>query len=254
MLRNKKIRTMIFTSLLSMCFITTQAQTAQEIVKKANDKRLGEKSSISVMSMHIKRPTYERSLTFKNWTKGTMYSITLVTGPAKEKGQAFLKRDREMWNWNPKISRMIKLPPSMMSQGWMGSDYTNDDAMNQSSIVEDYTHKLLGEESIEGENCYHIELLPHEEAAVAWGKVIVWISKDEYLLLKMEYYDEDDFLVKTELGRNIKTLSDRVLPTQFEIIPADKPDQRTMVNIESIEFNPPIEDSFFSQQNIKRLR
>ncbi len=245
---------MILTPLLSIAFLTSTAQDAKEIVQKAHDKVQGEKSSHSVMNMVIKRPTYERSLSFKNWSKGTKYAVTLVTAPAREKGQAFLKRDREMWNWNPKISRMIKLPPSMMSQGWMGSDYTNDDALNQSSIVEDYTHKLLGEEKIDGHDCYHIELIPKEDATVAWGKVLMWITKDEYLQIKLEYFDEDGYLVKTELGHNITTMSGRVLPAQFEIIPADKPDQRTIVNIEHIEFNISIEDSFFTQQSIKRVR
>lgn len=231
-----------------------KAQSAKEIVKKADDKLQGEESSISEMTMTIKRPTYERNIAFKNWTKGTLYAMTLVTAPAQEKGQTFLKRDREMWNWNPRISRMIKLPPSMMSQGWMGSDYTNDDALKKSSIVDDYNHTLLGEEEIDGHHCYHIQLIPTEEAAVVWGKVIMWITKDEYLQMKVEYYDEDEFLVKTELAHNITTIGGRILPSQFEIIPADKPDQRTIVHIENMEFNVPINDSFFSQQSMKRIR
>nr|WP_321408263.1 outer membrane lipoprotein-sorting protein [uncultured Carboxylicivirga sp.] len=243
--------------LLSLVIVLSsiaQAQDAKEIVKQADDKMQGEESSISVMSMTIKRPTYERNLTFKNWTKGTQFAMTLVTAPAQEKGQTFLKREREMWNWNPRISRMIKLPPSMMSQGWMGSDYTNDDALKKSSIVEDYHHTLLGSEEIEGNDCYHIQLVPTEEAAVVWGKVIMWVTKDEYIQMKIEYYDEDEFLVKTELAHNITTLGGRVLPSQFEIIPADKPNQRTLMNIENIEFNVPIEDTFFSQQSMKRIR
>jgi len=240
--------------LLVLISTLMQAQDAKEIVKKADDKMQGEESSISVMSMTIKRPTYERNLAFKNWTKGTKYAMTLVTAPAQEKGQIFLKRDREMWNWNPRISRMIKLPPSMMSQGWMGSDYTNDDALKKSSIVEDYNHTLIGNEKIEDQDCYHIQLIPTEEAAVVWGKVIMWITKDEYLQMKVEYYDEDEFLVKTELAHNITTIGGRILPSEFEIIPADKPNQRTIINIESIEFNVPIKDNFFSQQSMKRIR
>ncbi|WP_430810296.1 MULTISPECIES: outer membrane lipoprotein-sorting protein [unclassified Carboxylicivirga] len=237
-----------------MAFIPVSAQDAKAIVKKADEKMEGEESSISVMSMTIKRPTYERNLAFKNWTKGTKLALTLVTSPAQEKGQTFLKRDREMWNWNPRISRMIKLPPSMMSQGWMGSDYTNDDALKKSSIVDDYHHTLLGEEKIDELDCYHIQLIPTEEAAVVWGKVIMWITKDEYLQMKVEYYDEDAFLVKTELAHNITTIGGRVLPSQFEIIPADKPNQRTIINIQRIEFNVPIDDNFFSQQNMKHIR
>lgn len=240
--------------ILSIFCVDSGAQTAKEIVKKADDKRKGETSSITVMSMLIKRPTYERNVAFKSWTKGLEYSITLVTDPVQEKGQTFLKRKKEMWNWNPRISRMIKLPPSMMSQGWMGSDFTNDDLLQESSIVRDYAHSLKGEENLEDHVCYKIELIPTEEAAVVWGKLILWISKDEYIQIKAEYYDEDDYLVKTELAHDIQEMGGRMLPKQFEIIPADKPKQRTIVTIESIQFNVPIEDSFFSQQSMKKLR
>lgn len=232
----------------------TQAQDAKEIIKKADDKRLGEISSITVMSMLIKRPTYERNVAFKSWSKGLEYSMTLVTDPVQEKGQTFLKRKKEMWNWNPRISRMIKLPPSMMSQGWMGSDFTNDDLLQESSIVRDYVHTLRGNENLEGHDCYKIELIPTEEAAVVWGKLILWISQDEYNQMKAEYYDEDDYLVKTEIAHDIQEMGGRMLPKRFEIIPADKPQQRTIVTIESIEFNVLIEDSFFSQQSMKKIR
>ena len=74
-----------------------------------------------------------------------------------------------MWSWNPAISRLIKLPPSMMSQGWMGSDYTNDDILKESSVVNDYTHEIIGEETIDGRLCYKIKMIAKEDAAVVWG-------------------------------------------------------------------------------------
>jgi outer membrane lipoprotein-sorting protein len=229
------------------------AQNATEIVKRADDKMRGEESGIMEMSMQIIRPTWERTLEFKSWGKGTEKSLVLITAPAKEKGQTFLKLDREMWSWNPTISRTIKLPPSMLSQGWMGSDYTNDDLLNQRSIVNDYTHEITGTERIEDRDCYKIELLPKEDAPVVWGKIIFWITKTDDLVLKSEYYDEDEYLVKTELGRNIKNMSGRVIPTEFELIPADEEGQKTVVTIKSIQFNVPIDDSFFSIQNMKRI-
>ncbi len=254
-LKHKHMKNILCTSLLLLATVTAgMAQNAREIVKKSDDKRMGETSSITVMSMLIKRPTYERNLAFKSWSKGTEYAMTLVTDPVQEKGQTFLKRKKEMWNWNPRISRMIKLPPSMMSQGWMGSDFTNDDLLQESSIVRDYSHKILGEETIEGHPAYKIELIPTEEAAVVWGKLILWITKDEYIQMKSEYYDEDAYLVKTELAHDIQEMDGRMLPKRFEIIPADKPQQRTIVTIEKVTFNAPIEDAFFSQQNMKRLR
>lgn len=229
-------------------------QDATEIIRKADEKWNGEKSSESQMTMTIVRPTWERTLEFKNWTKGNDNALTLITAPAKERGQAFLKRGTEMWNWMPSISRMIKLPPSMMADGWMGSDYTNDDILKESSIVVDFSHIIIGEEKVDDMNCWKIELVPNEDAAVVWGKIVKWISKDDYLQMKSEYYDEDGFLVKTELSYDVKEMDGRKIPTRIEIIPADKKNQKTVVVINSMKFNAPIDDAFFSQQNMKRVR
>ncbi len=229
-------------------------QNATEIVKTADEKMRGEESSISVMTMKIIRPTWERMVTFKSWSKGTKHSLVLIMAPAKKKGQSFLKIGNEMWNWNPTINRMIKLPPSMLAQGWMGSDFTNDDLLNESSIVVDYTHKLIGSEKLSDRDCHKIELIPKENAPVVWGKVILWISKSDYLNLKSEYYDEDGYLVKTEIAYDIKTIGGRVIPTKFELIPADKPGNKTILQLDEITFNVPLQDSFFSQQNMKQLR
>lgn len=236
-------------------FITTfiSAQNATEIIKKAHDKERGI-SSQGEMTMTIVRPTWKRTIKFKMWGKGTDYSLTLVTYPAKEKGQTFLKRQNELWSWNPTISRMIKLPPSMMSQGWMGSDYTNDDILKESSMVVDYSHKIVGSETIEGYDCYKIEMVPKSTAKVVWGKLIKWVSKDEYLQLKTVYYDEDGYKVKSEIGKNVKKIGGRLLPTIIEIIPEDDPGKKTIVEMNNIEFDVKIEEAFFSQQNMKRIR
>lgn len=234
--------------------ISAMAQNATEIVKRADDKMRGEKSSYSEMSMKIVRPTWDRTIAFKSWTKGVEYSLVYIQSPAKEKGQTFLKRDREMWSWNPQISRMIKLPTSMLSQGWMGSDFTNDDLLNQRSIVVDYTHKIVSEEIVAKQLCYKIELTPKEDAPVVWGKIFMWISKDHDISMKIEYFDEDDYLMKTELAYELKEFSGRLIPAIMEIIPADEEGNKTIVTITNIKFNQHIEDSFFSQQNMKRVR
>ena len=230
------------------------AQNATEIVKKANEKVQGEESSYSTMTMKIVRPTWDREITFKSWTLGTKYSLVYITAPAKEKGQVFLKRDREMWNWNPSISRMIKLPPSMLSQGWMGSDFTNDDLLNQSSIVVDYSHKIIGSENINNADCYKIELIPHEDAPVVWGKIEMWISKDEYLIMKAMYYDEDEYLVKTEKVNETGVRDGRVIATVMELVPADEEGHKTIITMGDVKFNTKVEQDFFSQQNMKRIR
>jgi len=241
-------------SLLLAVSVGTYSQNATEIVKRADDKMRGEKSSYSEMTMKIVRPSWERSVSFKSWGKGTELSLVYITSPARDKGQSFLKIKREMWSWNPQINRTVKLPASMLSQGWMGSDFTNDDLLNQRSVVVDYTHKIVGEEKVDNVVCFKIELLPKPEAPVVWGKMNLWISKEHDLILKTEYYDEEGYLVKTELAHTLKTMDNRLMPTVYELIPADEQGNKTIVTMDKIQFNIPIEDKFFSIQNMTKIR
>lgn len=231
----------------------SQQPSAKEIIKKANDLMQGQTNE-SYMQMSIVRPTWQRTIAFHTWAKGNEFSLAIITDPAKEKGQTFLKRKNEIWNWVPNIQRMIKLPPSMMSQGWMGSDFTNDDLLKAASIVEDYDHTLLGSEACNGEDCYKIKLVPKANAAIVWGSLIKWVSKKGFFQMKTEFYDEDNQLVKTESASAIKNMGDRDIPTHYEIIPADKPGNKTIVDMQKVIFNKPMDDSFFSQQNMKTVR
>jgi outer membrane lipoprotein-sorting protein len=249
-----KLLIYLFLLLGSMPGLYAQNMTATEIVKKADEKFNGEKSGISTMVMTIVRPSWQRTVEFKSWTMGRENSLTLITAPAKDLGQSFLKRSQEMWSWNPSINRLIKLPPSMMSQGWMGSDYTNDDILKESSIVKDYTHEIIGEEMIMGKSCYKIKMVAKADAAVVWGHQVRWIDKKDLLVLKTELYDEDGYLVRTELGSEIKVMDGRVIPTRLELLPAEEKGNKTIVEIKDIKFNVSIDDDFFSQQNMKRLR
>jgi outer membrane lipoprotein-sorting protein len=234
--------------------LLAQDLTATEIVRKADEKFNGEKSSYSVMSMTIIRPTWQRTIDIKNWSLGRDFALALITGPPKEAGQTFLKRGSEMWSWNPAISRLIKLPPSMMSQGWMGSDYTNDDILRESSVVNDYVHEIVGEEDIDGRLCYKIKMTAKEDAAIVWGKQIRWIDKKDFLVLKAELYDEDGYLVRTETGSDIKVMDGRAVTSRIELVPEEEPENKTVLEIREIKFNIPVEESFFSQQNMKRVR
>ncbi|TAL63165.1 MAG: outer membrane lipoprotein-sorting protein [Bacteroidetes bacterium] len=244
------------TSVLAVNILSLIAQpvSATEIIRKADENFNGEKSSIMVMSMTIIRPTWQRTVEFKNWSMGRDNALTLISSPAKDAGQTFLKKGSEMWSWNPAISRLIKLPPSMMSQGWMGSDYTNDDILKESSAVNDYTHEILGDETIDGRDCYKIKMVAKENAAVIWGHQIRWVDKKDFLVLKTELFDEDGILVRTELGSDIKPMDGRVIQTKIELIPADESGNKTVVLIKEIKFNIAIQESFFSQQNMKQVR
>jgi len=230
-----------------------QDMTAKEIIKKMDDNAFGGKIKAK-MKMTIVRPSWTRSMELKSWADGEDYSLILVTSPAREKGITTLKREKEMWNFQPSIDRTIKMPPSMMMQSWMGSDFKNDDLVRQSSTVNDYTHKNLGKETVAGRECYKVELIPNEDAPVVWGKVVIWVDLKDYLQLKAEFYDEDEELVQTILGEDVKDMGGRTLPAKMVLIPADEEGHKTIMEYLSLEFDAKFEDRFFSTQNMKRVR
>ena len=178
--------------------------SAKEIVQKMEARLRGAKSSQSELKLTITRPSYVQEISLKTWTKGQDYGLVLITAPARDKGTAFLKNKQNLWNWQPKINRAIKLPPSMLAQNWMGSDFSMDDMVRQGSFSEDYTHKLIGSETVEGLDCYSIELKPKTNAAVVWGKIKMYISKKDFIQLKSAFFDEDMELVHTVYGKKSK--------------------------------------------------
>lgn len=240
-------------ALLLLFSLSSIAQDAKEIVKKADDKMQGI-SNYTVMTIKIIRPSWERTMKMRSWSKGNDYSLIIIDEPVKDKGTVFLKREKEIWNWLPSIDKSIKLPPSMMMQNWMGTDFTNDDLVKQSSVVNDYNHKLIGDSTIQKYDCYKIEMLPKEDAAVVWGKIIIFIDKKEYMQMRVEYYDEDGYLINLMNFYDVKEMDDRLIPTRMEMIPAESPDKKTVMIFNSIEFDIDIDENYFTTQNMKRVR
>jgi len=240
-------------SVILLLFSNLSAQDATAIVKKA-DELMRAKSSYTEMTMKIVKPDWSREMSMKVWALEPDYAIIYITEPARDKGTVTLKRKNEVWNWLPTAQKVIKIPPSMMLQSWMGSDFTNDDLVRESSVIKDYTHKLIGEEKVDGYDCYKIQLTPKPEAGVVWGKIITWIAKDSYLQPRTEYYDEDEFLIKKFIGSNLQKMDGRNIFTHWEMIPEDKPGNKTIMDYTKIEFNIKTDESFYSEQNMKRVR
>lgn len=245
----------ILKALFLLCWLPLglYAQTAEDIIREADKKARGI-SSYAVIQIDIIRPTWTRSMEMKSWSKGDKLGLTLISAPSKDKGTVFLKRDKEIWNWIPSIERNVKLPPSIMMQSWMGTDFTNDDLVKQSSLVTDYTHKLIKEETIEGRACYLVELLPKPDAPVVWGKIMMWIDKTEFMQMKVAFYDEDAYLISYMLGKEVKMIGGKMLPTVLEMVPVEEEGHKTVMRYSELEFDLEISDSFFSTQNMKKVR
>lgn len=233
-------------------YVLSQELNAKEVVKRADDNMRG-KTSQAEITIQIVRPAWNREMKVKAWTKGDDYTMILVRMPAKEKGIAFLKREKEVWHWIPAIERTIKLPPSMMSQSWMGTDFTNDDLVKEASSVEDYEHRHIGKEAIQGKDCYKIEMIPKPSAAIVWEKVIVWIDTLDFLQLKTEFYDEDGELINVMHAGDIKKFGSRKVTSRLEMIPTDKTGYKTIIIYDHLEYDAEIPDHFFTTRNMIQL-
>ncbi|MEX2604407.1 MAG: outer membrane lipoprotein-sorting protein [Gracilimonas sp.] len=246
-------KSLLFIMIMVLISSVVVAQDATEIIQKMDNKMRGE-SLEAELSMTIVRPSWDRTVSMKSWSRDTEYSLILITAPARDEGTAYLKRGNEIWNWVPSVGRTIKMPPSMMMQSWMGSDFTNDDLVRESSVVVDYEHELAGEETIEGYECYKIEMTPKPDAPVVWGRVDVWVTKEEYMQLRTEFFDEDGELINVMKGMNVKEFDGRLIPSKMEMIPQDKEGHKTVMEYKSMKFNEGIPESFFSVQNMRRVQ
>jgi outer membrane lipoprotein-sorting protein len=204
------------------------------------------KASESTVEMTIHRPTWERTMRMDAWTRGTSESLIRLTAPAKDAGNGTLKKGHEMWTYNPKVNRVVKLPPALMSQSWMGSDFSNNDLAKSDSIINDYTHTLKGSETHEGHTIYHIESLPKPEAPVVWGLQVLKI-RDDHVIVYQEFFDEDGVSVKRMTAHEIQMMDGRMFPKIWKMQETDKAEQYTQLTYLSINFLETLPDRTFTR-------
>lgn len=229
----------------------TAQETALSIIEKSDELMRGE-TQTGTYRMVITRPEWKRELVFDFWSEGTKRSFIRIQKPQREKGVSFLRLEREMWQYVPKINRTIKIPPSMRLQSWMGSNFTNDDLVRESSIVHDYEHALLGTDTLDTGIAYMVELIPKPEAPVTWDRIVQWIRTDDYLPLRGEYFNERGERVRTIEFSGFKTMHGRTLPAIMTLFEDKNPGHSTLLELVDVEFNAKIKPAVFTQQNLKR--
>jgi len=228
------------------------AQDAAEIVRKSIDNWRG-LSSYGEMTMTIHRPSWERTMSMRSWTSGSKKSLVRVTAPKKDAGNGTLMVDNNMWSYAPKVNRVIKVPSSMMGQSWMGSDFSNKDVSRADDIVDQYDHTLLDQEEHEGHEVFVIEAIPHEEAAVVWGKEVLRI-RDDFVLLSQDFFDQEGVLVKTLRSLDIGEMGGRIIAIRQRMAKTDAEDEWTEFRIDSVEFDVEISDNTFTRSNLQNPR
>jgi outer membrane lipoprotein-sorting protein len=225
---------------------------AAELIQQAMDHWRGTTSN-GEMRMTIHRPDWERSMTMLIWTQGDETSLVRVKEPARDAGNGTLMKERNMWTFSPKVNRIIKVPSSMMSQSWMGSDFSNKDVSRSTDILRDYDHRLLEVRENDGHQVYVVESVPHEDAAVVWGRQVIHI-RDDYILLEEQYWDQDDILVKTLKAGEIREMSGRTVATVMRMSKEEEPGEWTQLETLAIEFDLELPDQLFTLSYLRNPR
>lgn len=232
--------------------INANAQEPQAIVEAGFNYIRGN-ASISLVDMTIHRPDWERRMTIKAWTRGQKDSFFQIIAPPKDNGNGTLKKGREMWMYNPKVNRVIKLPPSMMSQAWMGSDFSNNDLSRTDNLINDYSHTITGNETHEGKEVYLIKSMPKPEAPVVWGMQKLKIREDN-IFLSQAFFDEDLKLVKTMTALKIQMFDGKLFPRIWRMQKADVEDEYTELKYRELIFKQDLPGSVFTLSNLKNPR
>lgn len=243
---------MLLTPLISMPVHADEVDQARELVRSAMEHWRGT-NSYSEMTMTIHRLDWERSMSMRGWSEGDKLSLVRVTEPKKDAGNGTLLNDKDMWSYSPKINRIIKIPSSMMSQGWMGSDFSNKDISRSTEILEQYTHRLI-DQSVEGEfTVYTVEAIPHEDAAIVWGREVLRI-RDDFVLLEQQYWDQDGILIKVMKASEITEMGGRSVARTMRMGKLDTPDEWTEMMISSIEFDLDLPNGIFTLSSLRNPR
>lgn len=224
---------------------------AQTLIQGSVDYYRGNASE-AVVAMTIHRPAWERTMTIQGWTRGQKDSVFTITAPPKDKGNGTLKKGTEMWSYNPKINRVIKLPPSMMSQAWMGSDFSNNDLAKSDTIIDDYTHEIAGVEEQGGKKIYTVKSIPKPEAPVVWGMQKLKIRED-FIILSQEFFDEDRKLVKVMTGDDIVMMGGRLFPRLWKMRKAETTEEYTLLEYKELTFKEDLPDSLFTLTALRNV-
>jgi hypothetical protein len=225
--------------------------TAREVLDRVDD-LFRSRSARGRARMTVATEHWTRSLELEFWSQGEERSLIRILAPQKEKDTATLKVEKDIWNYLPKVKRVIKLPSSMMSASWMGSHFTNDDVVKENRFADEYTFTVSFEGVRDGVPVIEIACVPREDAPVVWGRVVVRVRTDDWLPLAIDYFDEAGRPARTMTYGDVRTLGGRRIPSRLTVVPADKPKESTTVVYEEIDFDVRLGPDTFSLQNLQR--
>ena len=226
--------------------------TAEELVAAAIDLTRGT-SSYAEISMVIHRPDWERSSSLVAWTRGREDALIRFTQPARDAGNATLKQGAKMWTFTPKLNRVIRLPYSMMSQGWAGSDFSYNDLSRTDQLLHDYTLELVEKTTADKHTLYRVRATPHDDAPVVWGREEL-LLRDDYVLVEQTFFDQSMVALKRLNATAIGTMGGRTFATTMRMNDLGESDHWTELQYTRADFDVKLDDALFTVFSLQQGR
>jgi len=221
---------------------------AEKIVRKM-DELYRSRSSEALVEMQIATPDWQRTLKMRAWSLGMDKTFIRILEPKKEEGVATLRIGNEMWNFLPKIDKVLKIPPSMMMSSWMGSDFTNDDLVKEYTFIESYRFEMTTPEAPES-GLRYVKCVPKEGLPIVWGFIVVAVRADDLTPVWEKYYDEKGRLMREIRFQDVKAFGTRRIPSVMELIPTAKAGQKTVIRYLEARFDLELSPEIFTLRNL----
>jgi len=211
-------------------------------------------SSHSRAELTMTTPRRERTLGMEIWTKGEDNALIVIQSPPREKGTATLKVGQNLWNYLPRIKRTVRIPPSMMLASWMGSDFTNDDLVRDSSYKDDYTYELVGPSEDPPGWLIRFEAKP--DMIGLWKSLELVVSEDGRIPLLARNFDRKDRLARTMYWDEVKEFDGKLVPSRMTLIPEDedKEGHKTVMRYLELHFDVDMPADTFSLSRLEQKR
>lgn len=227
---------------------TEALPTTKEVMDKLDD-LYRSTSSHGTVEMTIVNARGTRKLTIEMWSKGEDNALIVIRQPAREAGTATLKLEDGLWNYAPRADRLIRIPSGLLSDAWMGSNFTNDDLMRETSMEKDYSTTLSWTKEA-GTKYLQATMIPKPDAPVVWDKVVYRLTEKEWLPVDARFYDKDK-LVRTMTFSDIKEMGGRRIPAVMTLQPENQAES-TRMEYKDLKFDVKVDDALFSQQGLRR--
>lgn len=204
-------------------------------------------ASEAVMEMTIVTPDWERTLSIHAWSLGTDKTFIRILAPPREAGMATLRVGNDIWNYMPNTGSTVRVPPSMMSGSWMGSDITNNDMVQEITYSGDYSSEWG---NVTDEDTLLLVLTPLPGTPVVWNRIEITLDAGTLLPLREEYFDGRGNVTRTMVYTEPREMGGRTIPTVMTVTPA-REGRRTVMRWESVVFDAEVDQGVFSLHNLQ---